>query len=222
MTSDDPRPEPAPPHKGVGARLRAWIRRPASWGELAGVAAVLLAAGVVFMIVAGRPPKPHISKASIAPGTAHRLMALRPRVTAKATLDLAGERPFDRVIREEGAAVGLSFRIESRARALVLEDRAGLYLVQLYPIAGRPADPIPAGRRVEVTNPAGGPLVVTEPRGSRRVRLFVFPEDIDPLTLQPTELDRVQSRLTVVERTYRAERRGMATPAPASRRRRPR
>jgi len=139
---------------------------------------------------------------------AQRLMALRPRVAVKATLDLAGDRPFDFAIREEGAAVGLSFRIEARARAVVLEDRAGIHLVQLYPIAGRPADPIPAGQRIEVTNPAGGPLVVTEPRGSRRARLFVFPEEVDPLTLQPTELDRIQSRLTIVERTYRAERRG--------------
>jgi hypothetical protein len=222
MTSDEPRPEPAASRESVGARLWAWIRRPSSWGELAGAAAVLLAAGVVFLVLVGGPPKPHVPHASIAPGMAHRLMSLRPRVSVKATLDLAGDRPFDRAIREEGAAVGLSFRIEARARALVLEDRAGIYLVQLYPIAGRPADPIPAGQRVEVTNPGGGPLVVTEPRGSRRVRLFVFPEDIDPLSLQPTELDRVQSRLTVIERSYLAERRGKATPASPPRRRFPR
>jgi hypothetical protein len=222
MNSDEPRPEPARPRESVGAHLLAWIRRPSSWGELAGVAAVVLGAGVVFLVVVGGPPRQHVASASIAPGMARRLMALRPRVAMKATLDLAGDRPFDAAIREEGAAVGLSFRIEARARALVLEDRAGIYLVQLYPMAGRPADSIPAGQRVEVTNPAGGPLVVTEPRGSRRVRLIVFPEDVDPLTLQPTELDRVQGRLTVIERTYRAARRGEATPAPTSRRRSPR
>jgi hypothetical protein len=218
MTSDEPRPEPVAPRGSVGARLLAWIRRPSSWGELAGVAAVVLGAGVLFLIVVGGPPKQPVASASIAPGTARRLMALRPRVAIEATLDLAGERPFDSPIRQEGAAVRLSFRVEARARALVLEDRASLYLVQLYPIAGRPADPIPAGQRVEVTNPGGGPLVVTEPRGTRRVRLVVFPEDIDPLTLQPTELDRVQGRLTVIERTYRAARRGAATPRPHRRR----
>ena len=81
-------------------------------------------------------------------------------------------------------------------------------MVQLYPIAGRPADPIPAGRRIEVTDPAGGTLVIVEPRGTRRVRLFVFPEDVDPLSLQPTELVRIESRLTIIERTYWAGRRG--------------
>jgi hypothetical protein len=219
MTSEEPRPEPAPPRPSVGARLLAWLRRPSSWGELAGVAAVVLGAGVLFLVVVGGPPKQHVAGASIAPGMARRLMALRPRVAIKARLDLAGDRPFDAAIREEGAAVGLSFLIEERARALVIEDRAGIYLVQLHPIAGRPADPIPAGQRVEVTNSRGGPLVVTEPRGSRRVRLIVFPEDIDPLTLHPTELDRVQGRLTVIERTYRAARRGEATPDPTARRR---
>jgi len=208
MTSDEPRPEPTAPRAGVGGRLLAWIRRPSSWGELAGVAAVLLAASVAFLILVGGPPKPHVPSAALAPGIARRMMALPPRVGVKATLDLAGDRPFSSPVREEGAAVGLSFRIEARARALVLEDRAGIQLVQLHPIAGDPADPIRAGQRVEVTNPAGGPLVVTEPRGTRRVRLIVFPEDVDPLTLQPTELDRMQSRLTIIEQTYLAERRG--------------
>jgi hypothetical protein len=135
-------------------------------------------------------------------------MALRPRVAVPATLELAGSRPGDHPVREEGAAVGLSFRIERPARALVVEDRAGLQLVQLYPSAGRPAEPVPVGQRIEVTDPAGGPLVIVEPRGRRRVRLFVFPEDVDPLTLQPTELVRIESRLTIVERTYWAGRRG--------------
>ena len=51
-------------------------------------------------------------------------MSLRPRVSVPASLDLAGSRPGTRTVREEGAAVGLSFRIEGRARALVLEERA--------------------------------------------------------------------------------------------------
>ena len=198
-------------HDGGGSTLRRFVRRarlPRSWGELAGVAAVVLAGAVVFLILTGGPSTPRTPTAAIAPGTAHRLMSLRPRMSVPASLDLAGSRPGTHLIREEGAGVGLSFHIEGRARALVLEDRAGLQMVQLYPIAGRPADPIPAGRRIEVTNPAGGPLVIVEPRGTRRVRLFVFPEDVDPLSLQPTELVRIESRLTIIERTYWAGRRG--------------
>jgi hypothetical protein len=191
-------------------RLVQWIQR--SWGELAGVGAVILAGGVVFLVVTGGPSDPRAPTAALGPGMAQRLMSLRPRVVVPASLELAGSRPREHLIREEGAAVGLSFRIEERARALVLEDRAGLQLVQLYPIAGRPADPVPPGRRVEVTDPGGGPLVIVEPRGTRRVRLFVFPEDVDPLALQPTELGRVASRLTIVERTYWAGRRGEGAP----------
>jgi hypothetical protein len=194
---------------GSGSRgpgLAQWIQR--SWGELAGVAAVILAGVVGFLVLTGGPPARRAPTAALAPGMGQRLMSLRPRVVVPASLDLAGSRPRRHIIREEGAAVGLSFRIEERARPLVLEDRAGLQLVQLYPIAGRPADPVPPGRRIEVTDPAGGPLVIVEPRGTRRVRLFVFPEGVDPLALQPTELARVESRLTIIERTYWAGRRG--------------
>jgi hypothetical protein len=192
------------------ARRRAlgWIRLGGSWGELAGVAAVLLGGAVVFLILTGGPPTPRVPTAALAPGIAHRLMSLPPQVRVPASLELAGSRPGDYPVREEGAAVSLSFRIERPGRALVLEDRAGVRLVQLYPIPGRPADAVPVNRAIEVTDPAGGPLVVVEPRGPRRVRLFVFPEDVDPLTLQPTELVRIESRLTIIERTYWAGRRG--------------
>jgi hypothetical protein len=208
MTSESPGPDGEGGHGSAIRRLLEWIRIPTTWGELAGVAAVVLAGGVVFLILIGGPSTPRAPTAALAPGTAHRLMSLRPRLAVPATLELAGSRPGDYPVREEGAAVGLSFRIERPARALVIEDRAGLHLVQLYPIAGRPAEPVPAGQRIEVTDPAGGPLVIVEPRGRRRVRLFVFPEDVDPLTLQPTELVRIESRLTIVERTYWAGRRG--------------
>ncbi|MCG6921904.1 MAG: hypothetical protein LJF15_12595 [Acidobacteria bacterium] len=208
MTSEGPAHEGSKGGGPAARRLLQWARLSRSWGELAGVAAVVLAGAVVFLILSGGPSSPRTPTAAIAPGMAHRLMSLPLRVSMPASLDLAGSRPGTQAVREEGAGVGLSFRIEGRARALVLEDRAGVRTVQLYPIAGRPADPIPAGRRIEVTDPAGGPLVIVEPRGTRRVRLFVFPENVDPLSLQPTELVRVESRLTIIERTYWAGRRG--------------
>ncbi len=202
-TEPDRNPTPESAGKGLAARMRR-----APWGELAGVAAVLLAVAVVLLVVVGQPPTPLRPTAALSPGMAQRLMALPPTRTPAASLDLEGSRPGEYTVREEGAAVRLSFRIERRARALVLEERAGLHLVQLFPIAGQPATPVPAGRRIEVTDPSGGVLVIGEPRGTRRVRLFVFPEDVDPLSLQPTELTRLARRLTIVERRYRAGRRG--------------
>ena len=200
-------PDRNPTPESAGTGLAARIRR-APWGELAGVAAVVLAAAVVLLVVVGRPPTPDRPTAALSPGMAQRLMALPLTRTPAASLDLEGVRPGERTVREESAAVRLSFRIERRARALVLEERASLHLVQLFPIAGQPANPIPGGQRIEVTDPSGGVLVIGEPRGTRRVRLFVFPEDVDPLSLQPTELTRLARRLTIVERRYWAGRRG--------------
>ena len=74
------------------------------------------------------------------------------------------------------------FAVEKPARVLVIEERSGLHLVQLFPRAGRRSEPVSAGRQVEVTDPSGEELVITEPRGLRRVRLFMFPEDVDPLS----------------------------------------
>jgi hypothetical protein len=139
---------------------------------------------------------------------AQRLMALPLTPTRAASLDFEGARPGERVVREEGAAVRLSFRIEKPARVLVIEERSDLHLVQLFPRAGRQSKPVPAGRQVEVRDPSGAELVITEPRGLRRVRLFMFPEDVDPLSLQPTELARLRGRVIVIERSYKAGRRG--------------
>ncbi len=191
----------------AGTGLGAWLGR-APWGELAGVAAVLLAAAVVFLVFAGRPLAPAGPTAVIAPGMAQRLMALPLTPTRAASLDFEGARPGERVVREEGAAVRLSFRIEKTARVLVIEERSGLHLVQLFPRAGRPSKPVPAGRQIEVRDPSGAELVITEPRGLRRVRLFMFPEDVDPLSLQPTELARLRGRVIIIERSYKAARRG--------------
>jgi len=205
---EDPGPDrdlhtEAKPEKGLGA----WLGR-APWGELAGVAAVLLGAGVLFLVFVGGPLPPARRTAVIAPGMAQRLMALPLTPTRAASLDFEGARPAERVVREEGAAVRLSFRLEKPARVLIIEERSGLHLVQLFPRAGRPSKPVPAGRQVEVTDSSGGELVITEPRGLRRVRLFMFPEDVDPLSLQPTELTRLRSRVIVIERSYKAGRRG--------------
>lgn len=93
----DPRTE-AGPETGLGA----WLGR-APWGELAGAAAVILATGVVFLVVAGRPLAPPRPTAVIAPGMAQRLMALPLTPTRAASLDFEGARQGERVVREEGS-----------------------------------------------------------------------------------------------------------------------
>jgi len=193
------------------ARIDAAARvRQIPWGELAGVAAVVLLAAVVFLTLIGYDPGPPRQTATVAPGWAQRLMALPPTAEGRriATLDLEDARPDEHVVREEGAAVRLSFSVERPGRPVVLEERSGIQIVQLYPIPGRRSKIVHPGERIELTDPSGAELVITEPRGLRRVRLVVFPEDVDPLGLQPTELARLSRRLVVVERTYWAGRRG--------------
>lgn len=180
------------------------------WGELAGVAAVVLLAAVVFLMVVGYDPAPPPPTANIAPGAAQRLMALPLTRDGRRTaaLDLEGARPEETVARQEGGAVRLSFTVQRAGRAMVLEERSGIQIVQLYPLPGRRSKIVNPGETVQITDPSGNELVITEPRGLRRARLILFPPDVDPLNLQPTELARLSRRLIVVERTYWAGRRG--------------
>jgi len=200
MVSEAQRPESEP----AGRRFRRWIGQGSTWGELAGVAAVVLGAVVVALVLFDRPSGSRGPVASIAPGVASRLMSLGPQTRIPASLDLAGSVPGEELVLGEGAGVDLTFRVDVPARALVLEDRAQIHLVQLYPAAGQASGVLEAGQRVRVTASDGGPLVIVDPPGDRRVRLVVFPPEIDPLTVQPTELGRMASQLTVLEVRYEA------------------
>lgn len=204
MMSEAKPPESEASSEPAGRRFFRWIGRSSTWGELAGVAAVVLGALVVALVLFGRPSGTRGPAASISPGVANRLMSLGPRARIPASLDLAGAAPGEALVLTEGAGVDLTFRVEAPGRALVLEERARQQLIQLYPAAGRGAELLEAGQRVRVTASHGGPLVITNPPGHRRVRLIVFPPEVDPLTLQPTELGRISSRLTVVEARYEA------------------
>lgn len=209
MVSEEQTPESEAPREASGRGFRQWISRSSTWGDLAGVVAVVLAALVLALVLFGRRPAgPHGPAATISPGVAQQLMSLGPREGIAATLDLAGAVPGEDLVLTEGAGVDLSFRVEAPARAVVLEERARRHLVQLYPPAGRGAEVLKAGQRVRVTASDGGPLVIVNPPGARRVRLVVFPPEIDPLTLQPSELARLGSGLTVLERVYSAAWRG--------------
>jgi hypothetical protein len=208
MVSEAQPPESEAPPEPVGRRLRAWIGESSTWGELAGVAAVVLGALVVALILFDRPSGTRGPAASISPGVANRLMSLRPLARIPASFDLAGAVAGEDLLLTEGSAVDLTFQVEVPSRALVLEDRARQQLVQLYPPAGRGTALLEAGQRVRVTASDGGPLVITNPPGERRVRLIVFPPEVDPLTIQPTELGRLGSRLTVAEHRYEAVARG--------------
>jgi len=187
----------APAVDGLAER----VRRSTTWADLIAVGVVLAVAVVGYLTVfdgfGGAPPG-----AGLAPGTARLLMALPPRTAIPATLDLEETAAGVTAIRPEGAVVGLSFRVHGESRPLVIEERARRETVVLFPPPGQGSVKVPAWQPVEVTDPGGGMYVVRDPPGPRRVRLVVFPPDVDPLAVQPTELTGLLPKLTIVERHY--------------------
>jgi hypothetical protein len=188
---------------GAWARLWQWARRPGAGSDLAAAALALAVLVTLYFVLTGGPRGGPLASA-LPPGTAARLWALPEKTAIPARLELAGTASDERPARKEGAAVGLWFQVEAPSRPLVLERQAELRTVQLYPRPGQPSELVPPGRRVFVTDPDGGPYVVRDPPGPRRVHLIVFPPDVDPLTLPAAELARLAPRVTVIERRYEA------------------
>ena len=185
---------------GARARLRGWVRGPGAGADLAGVGLALAVLVVVYFVLTG--PRGGARAPALAPGVAARLWALPERQAIPARLELAGTGPPERPFRKEGAAVGLWFQAEAASRPLVLERQAELWTLQLFPRPGQRSERVPADARIFVTDADGGLYVVRDPPGPRRVRLLVFPPDVDPLALQPAELDALAPRITVIERRY--------------------
>jgi hypothetical protein len=163
---------------------------------------VTAVAVVGYLVSQGGVGGPLPDRVALSTGAARRLMAERPRMSTPATLEFIGIPASDEMVLTEGAAVPLAFRVDVDSRPVVLEERANMEIVLLYPPAGSPSVVVPASRRVRIEDPRGGTYVLREPAGPRRVRLIVFPPDVDPLTIQPVELSRLLPRLTIVERRF--------------------
>jgi len=159
-------------------RLQAWFRQPATLGHLAAVAGVVLAAVIGWQIVA--PPIPGPREAARSSDLREALFALRPNVTLPATLE--GDPPRFR------------FTVGRDARVVVVERRPDGAFDQIFPSPGASSAVAP-GTSTEAT--------ATLVPGAHRVRLIVFPPDVEPLSLDSSSLFAVEARLTVIERTYR-------------------
>jgi len=171
-------------------------------GDLVALGLVLLVAIVAFVVAQGGVGGPAPPAVPLTPGAGRRLMAERPRVSTPATFDLRGDPGDGTATFTEGAALVISFQLATEGRPLVLEQRADRTIALLYPPAGQPSVVVPAGKRVDVVDGRGATYTVQEPAGPRRLRLIVFPPDVDPFAIQPVELSRLVPRLTIVERLY--------------------
>jgi len=193
MSTPQDRPPPDAPRRSPGSFTRT---------DLLALGLVVAVAAVGYLISRGGVGGPSPPRVALSTGAARRLMAERPRVSTAATLEFLGIPAREDLVITEGAAVPLVFRVETDSRPLVLEERANMEIVLLFPPAGQPSVVVPASREVRIEDPRGGTYVLREPAGPRRVRLIVFPPDVDPLTIQPTELSRLLPRLTIVERRF--------------------
>jgi len=173
----------------------------AGWTDIVAVLLVIAVAAVGYFVTQGGASGPAAPSVPLTPGAARRLMAARPRVTTPARLDFVGLPPGE-VVLKEGAAVPLVFSVDAPSRPLVLEERSTHEVVLLFPPPGEPSVTLPASSEITIEDPVGGTYVVREPAGPRRVRLIVFPPEVDPFAIQPTELARLIPHLTILEKHY--------------------
>jgi hypothetical protein len=187
-------------------RRRFWLSPPV-W---AGAAA---AAGIaVVALVLTRPPatdgpvgetpwsRPVGRRLGSEVERAHRRLFELPLRPAAVTLTVVGE-PDD-----------LRLRVDARARyqvvaqqagnLLLLEEREDGSIAVLFPSDAQPFSRVAPGDTVDIP-PAGQPgLSLTAPAGPRRLRLALLPVDLDPLSLETSQLQLFQDRIGLVEQRY--------------------
>jgi len=153
-------------------RIRATLARPATWADLAAATAAVLMVVWTTHVLWPRTVQ------------APRMAAAQPAML-RALFDLPATRGVEADLRVE--AERITFRVERDAQAIVAaQDRDGA-VAQLFPEPGGSA-------RVG----AGVPLSIVGPRGAARIRLVVFPLDVDPLTLDTRTLT-ISRPLSVIE-----------------------
>ena len=191
---------------------RAWLWRPATIADLLAVATALVVAVVaqqVHRATTLERPAPAASRPaprSPSQATLDRLAALPPSGSGpSAGLALedppAGTPP--RVSPGERLAIRLT--VKAPARALLLEVWPNGSVTQAWPAAGEapvlliaPPSPDAVVRRLS--------RAASSLPGTTRLRLVVAPMDVDMSALSPADMERVASRLTLVDLTYETER----------------
>lgn len=187
-------------------RVRGCFGRPATFGDVVAVAAVLLAVVGYRVLSRERPPDLRPAASSLvasaaSPATRARLLALPEQQVVRAGLELEAheaEAPFP--VRP-GKGLRLRLSVQAPARLLVIAERSDGSSTQVFPASGSP----PA---LVERQPGGGPVIrhvpLTAPAvpGARRVRLVVAPVDVDLGAATPVDVDRLAPRLTLVDLTF--------------------
>lgn len=163
-------------------RVRAALRRPATWGDLAAAAATLVAAVVATQLLMPRPVVAPQAASAQAP-LLRALFELPLRQVVGDELRIGGER--------------ITFEVGREAQVIVATQTPNGTVIQLFPEPGRSTRVAP-GVAVSVTRPRGA--------GERRVRLVAFPPTVAPFALEVRGLRAIAPHLTVIEQIDRFER----------------
>jgi hypothetical protein len=189
---------------GRWERVRTRFARPATFADLAALAAVLTlglathfafrgpAPGEVGHGAAARPRAAAVPALALA-----RLLALPPRQVVPAGLEFEGRREDEPVSVRPGEALALRVSLRAPARLLVVAEGPDGALAQVVPPAGEPpafvAPPPQGGPAVRrVTLRAGGV------GGTHRLRLVVAPVDLDLAAASPADLTLVDLSYEVI------------------------
>jgi len=162
-------------------RVRAALRRPATWGDLATAAATLVVAVVATQLLMPRSVEaPHAASA--------RAPLLR------ALFDLPLRQVVGDELRIEGKRI--TFRVQREAQVIVATQAPNGAVVQLFPEPGGTTR-VAAGVAVSMARPRGV--------GEHRVRLVAFPPTVNPFALDVRGLRALAPHVTVIERIDRFE-----------------
>lgn len=183
--------------QGPWQRVRAWLTRPATIGDLATAAAVVVlavAASLVYRATpredaaAARPPA-----RGVRPPVLARLAALPATSAVPAWLDGPGTPPRVR----PGQALALRFTVAGPARALVIDTGPDGRVAQAWPPPPAPAELVGAatGGAVVRSLPLSAPTLP----GRHRLRLVLVPLDVDLGRATPTEVSRLAARLQIAD-----------------------
>lgn len=182
-------------------QITSWMRSPVGMG------AVALTAAAALTLVILRPPagQPQTAIQLAAGPSESQLQALDLSAAkglsfAQLDLDRTGNPPRYRLKDK----IRISFQSDKPAQALLVEIRPGERTLRLFPNVFTSSARIEAGQAVLVPPAGQGELLVDGAPGRRRLRLLLFPVDVDPLS-PGLDFAALSSRIETVEREFEVE-----------------
>jgi hypothetical protein len=178
-------------------RLRAWLTRPASIGDLAAAAAVVALAVAVSLVYRSAPDEGAATARPAARGVRQPVLARLAALPATSAVPAWLEEPGTPPRVRPGQALALRFSATGPARALVVDVLPDGTVAQAWP--SPPAPPGLVGASAEGVVVRSLPLSAPRLPGRHRLRLVLVPLDVDLGRTAPSEVSRLAARLQLAD-----------------------